>query len=103
MSDTPHDQVHERQLAVLHELNELLNVVHLGIMEMEVAICLPSFPLLPKKGYLLCHQHEQKYQSSIVFIQSTLWTKKVEMNCLLIFFVSPLLVVITPFSWETEH
>jgi hypothetical protein len=46
MSDTPHVQVHQCQLAVLHELNELHTVCQ-GIMQMAVDICLPSFPFPP--------------------------------------------------------
>jgi hypothetical protein len=46
MSNTLCIKVHSYQLAVLCELNEL-NASRLGIMEMEVDISLPSFPMTP--------------------------------------------------------
>ena len=46
MSVSPHAQVHALQLAVLHEINEL-NKPRFGIIEIEVDVRLPSFPMPP--------------------------------------------------------
>jgi hypothetical protein len=46
MCDTPHAKVHDRQLSVLHEINQLSSP-RKGIMEMEVDVRLPSMRSVP--------------------------------------------------------
>lgn len=68
-SCTPHAQLRDSQLAVLHELSQL-NAPRVGIMEMAVDISLPSLTItlpLYESGYLLSHYTAQIFQSSDLF------------------------------------